>query len=147
MIRTTQIAALITGIWITSTAQAQSNAPAPTPAPAAVQAPPTSRPSDGWRQVPLEAMNKHMKLSPEQLEKIKAIEKEYTAKHDALNKTSKIEEQRMEAGKLMSARDAAINAELNTEQKAAFQRVNNPTGSRLAAPAPATTPATAPEKK
>jgi hypothetical protein len=132
MIRTTHIAALITGIWITSSAQGQSNAPAPTPAPNSVQAPPTSRPTDGWRQLPLEAMTKKMTLSPEQLEKIKAIDKEFTAKHEAMSKTGTIEEQRAAAGKLMVERDAAVKKELSGEQKAAFERLSNPTGGRTA---------------
>lgn len=135
MIRTTHIVALITGIWITNSTHGQSNAPAPTPAPETVQAPPTSRPSDGWRQLPIEAMIKKMNLSPEQMEKIKVIDKEFTAKHDATIKAGTTEEQRVEASKLMAARDAAVKAELNGEQQAAYQRVNNPTGARAVTPA------------
>ena len=136
MIRTTHIAALITGIWITSSAQGQSAAPSPTPAPNSVQAPPTSRPTDGWRQLPLEAMTKKMPtLRPEQLEKIKAIDKEFTAKHEALSKTGTIEEQRAAAGKLMAERDAAVKKELNGEQQASFERLSNPTGGRAVTPA------------
>lgn len=139
-----RIAAIAGGLFLAASSHAQDKQPAQ-PAKATATRPmmTAQRSADGYRPIDINMLASNLKLSNEQIGKLKDLDAKYTKMHMAMDQKLDARQQAQEVKDMMSKREVEMKEVFTPDQLKAYGSMRQPTGAMNATTPvkPATEPA------